>query len=129
MCIRDSCKSADGRSACVIRGLEAIVSPYGIPITNEYDCPLLSLSHIIFTTKTSEVLKGVSVIHQCTETCQFIDKECGRNVEREDICLSRLEYQHDFSGKLYVLSECILYDNLVTLGLVTTYLSVCRLWF
>ena len=77
-----------------------MVSPHGNPITNECDCPLLLLSHEIFTTRALEVLKAVSVVHECGETCRFVDKETPRNVERENISLSRLEYEHDFSSNL-----------------------------
>ena len=90
------CSCADGRAICVVRGLETLLSPLGDPITNEYDCPLLSLTHTIFTAITSEILNTVSVIHEGTGTCQFITKECPRNVEREEVSLSRLEYVHDF---------------------------------
>ena len=69
----------------------------GTPITNEYDCPLLLMSHIIFTAKPSEILKAVSVVHECGETCRFVNKETPRNVERENISLARVEYEHDFS--------------------------------
>lgn len=74
-----------------------MMSPHGNQIMNEYDCPLLYLSHTIFTTKTSEILKAVSVIYECTETCQFVNKETPRSVDR-DVSLSRLEYEHDFTG-------------------------------
>ena len=70
------CKVADGRTACTVCSLEEILTPLGIPIMNEFDCPLLSLTHTIFTMKPPEILKAVSVVHQCTESCQFIDKEC-----------------------------------------------------
>ena len=73
-----------------------MVSLDGNPITNEYNCPLLILSHVIFITKSSEIVKSVSVVHECGDTCKFVNKETPRNVEREDISLSRLEYEHDF---------------------------------
>ena len=91
-------KTADGRLVCIVRGLEAMVSPLGIPITNEFDCPLLCLSRIIFTTTSSDIVKAVSIVHECTETCQFIDTDCSQQVEREDITMTRLEYKHDFTG-------------------------------
>ena len=59
----------------------------GTPIT-EYDCPLLLMSHIIFVAKPSEILKAVSVVHECGETCRFVNKETPRNVERENISLA-----------------------------------------
>ena len=86
-----------------------LLSPLGDPITNEYDCPLLSLTHTIFTARTSEVLQAVSVIHECTGTCQFITKECPRKVEREEVSLSRIEYVHDFCRNFMYCSN--LYEN------------------
>lgn len=48
-----------------------MVSPLGMPITNEYDCPLLMLSNVMFTVKTTEILRDISVVHECTESCQL----------------------------------------------------------
>ena len=92
------CKAVDGRAACIVRALEEVQTPLGVPIMNEFDCPLLSLTHTIFTVKSLEIVKAVSVIHECTESCQFIDKESARSVEREDVTFSRIEFQHDFIG-------------------------------
>ena len=46
---------------------------------NEYDCSLLILSHVIFTVKSSKIVKSVSVVHECSKTCKFVTP---RNVER-----------------------------------------------
>ena len=89
-------KTSDGGCICIVRGLDTLVSSDGNPINNEYDCPLLILSNVIFTVKSSEIVRSVSVVHECSETCKFVNKETPRNVEREDISLSRLEYEHDF---------------------------------
>ena len=93
-------QTVDGRMACFIRGLEAMVSPLGTSILNEFDCPLLSLSHTIFTVNSTGIKKAVSVVHNCTDTCRFIDMECSRHVEREDVTIKRLEYKHDYSENL-----------------------------
>jgi hypothetical protein len=79
------CKTEDGRSVCIVRGLETLEMPPGSPIMNEYDCPLLSLTRTIMAVKPLEILRAVSIVHQCTESCRFIEKESARNVEREDI--------------------------------------------
>ena len=99
------CKGSDGRAVCVVRGLDTLLSPLGDPITNAYDCPLLSLTRTIFTARTLDVLKAVSVVHECARTCEFKIKEYPRSVEREEVSLSRLEYVHDFcSNLLYCLN-------------------------
>lgn len=69
------CKGSDGRAVCVVRGLDTLLSPLGDPITNAYDCPLLSLTRTIFTARTLDVLKAVSVVHECARTCEFKIKE------------------------------------------------------
>ena len=94
------CKTTDGRCVCILRGLEAMVSPLGTAVTNEYDCPLLMLSNTVFTVKATEVLKDVSVVHECTESCQFVERAVPRNVEREDVSVSRLEFEHDFDSNI-----------------------------
>ena len=66
----ECCKTTDGRCVCILRGLEAMVSPLGTAVTNEYDCPLLMLSNTVFTVKATEVLKDISVVHECTESCR-----------------------------------------------------------
>ena len=92
--------TVDGRMSCSICSLKAMVSPLGTPILNEFDCALLSLSHTIFTMNSMGIKKAVSVVHNCTDTCRFIDMDCPRHVERQDVTIKRLEYKHDFSGNL-----------------------------
>ena len=77
-----------------------MVSPLGMPITNEYDCPLLMLSNVVFTVKTTEILRDIFVVHECTESCQFVEKAVSQNVEREDVSVCRLEFQHDFDSNI-----------------------------
>ena len=106
-------RTVDGRMSCFIRGLEEMVSPLGAPILNEFDCPLLSLSHTIFTVYSTSIKKAVSIVHNCTDTCQFIDMECPRHVEREDVTIKRLEYKHDFFGNPMFCLNVYLYENRV----------------
>lgn len=82
-----------------------MLSPLGEEITNEIDCPLLSLSNVVFATRSSFVMKAVSVVHECTDTCQFKNKEVPRNIEREPVSTSRTEFEHDFIGNsMYCLN-------------------------
>ena len=82
-----------------------MLSPSGEQITNEYDCPLLLLSHSIFMAKTSVLLKAVSIVHECTESYKFGNNEIPHSVGRKQICsTSRLELEHNFS-LLYVKSN------------------------
>ena len=75
--------------------------PSGEEITNYADCPLLLLSNVIFVTRSSLVLKAVSVVHECSQTCHFMSADFPRNIEREQVTISsRIEYKHDYSGNL-----------------------------
>ena len=98
-------KTTDGRCVCVLRGFEAMESPLGTAVTNEYDCPLLMLSNVVFTVTAREVLKDISVVHECTQSCKFVERAVPRKVEREDIPVCRLEFEHDLeSNVMYCLN-------------------------
>ena len=78
-----------------------MVSPlgHGTAVTNEYDCLLLMLSNVVFTVRTREVLKDIS------QSCKFIERAVPRKVEREDIPVCRLEFEHDLeSNVMYCLN-------------------------
>ena len=93
---------------CVVRGLESLDSPLGDPIMNEADCPLFLLSHILFSARATSIHKAVSMVHECTATCQFLTIAVPRMVEREFHSTPRLEYKHDFIGNLmYCNLYCI----------------------
>ena len=81
---------------CIVRGLEDVQTPTLTPILNEFDCPLLKLTQCIFTLRPQELVKAVSIVHYCTESCRFIDKEGIRNVEREDVTFVGIEFKHNF---------------------------------
>lgn len=87
--------------ACVMRGLEYLDSSLGGP-TNEVDCPLFLLSHILFTARATDVLQAVSMVHQCT-TCQFVTMTVPQN------SIARLEYKHDYAGNLTYCFKFILH--------------------
>lgn len=72
----------------------------GVPVADELGCPSFVLSHNIFFSETEDVVKAVSMVHQCDSSCQFVTKSYSRNVERETILASRLEYVHDYCNNL-----------------------------
>lgn len=98
------CKTADGRVVCLLQGFETLESPLGEPFVNEHDCPLLSLTRTVITVPAFHVKKAVSVVHECTETCCFVNTVQHRNVEREQISQSNLVYKHDFHNCMYSLN-------------------------
>ena len=52
-------------SYCIIQLFEPII--FGISVSNDYDCPLLSL--LLFSLFAHCVLQSVSIIHECTSNC------------------------------------------------------------
>ena len=102
----------DGRAVCIVRSLEKVLTKLGTPILNEFDYPLLMLTHCIFTLRPQELVKAVSIIHKCTESCQFTDKEGIRNVEREDVTFPGIEFKHNFIDNNMFCLNCLLYWNL-----------------
>ena len=95
----------NGHKLCILRGLQMGLSLEGDPVKNETDCPLLT--DTVFTVKSSAVLKGVSILHECGSYCMFLIQTCSTIVER----LSRkLHFQHDWCGNdLYHLNiYCII---------------------
>ncbi len=98
------CKTADGRVVCLLQGFETLESPLGEPLLNEYDCPLLSLTRTVIAVPAVHVRKATSIVHECTETCCFVNIVHYRNVEREQVPQSSLVYQNDFSNCMYCLN-------------------------
>ncbi len=91
-CFHDSESDA---SYCAVRLLQYM------DVTNEYDCPILTVSDLVHCIPSTSVCHSVSVIHQCTCTCNFITNVVPRRIEHENIHSSQLFYQHDLSNKLY----------------------------
>lgn len=99
-------ETSSGSKLCLVRGLESLTLPSGTPIYNELECPLLMLTHTIFTAKSSAILNAVSVIHECDNLCKFTMKQWPRTIEREQLCLSsRLEYEHNYTGNYMYINS------------------------
>ena len=75
----------------------------GEPLTNEYNCPLLSLTSRVFPLSCECVKKAVSIIHECN-TCTFVECRSSQRVEREDIEVDKLTFQHDWTNPFYCLN-------------------------
>ena len=69
---------------CLVRVLE----PLGV--TNEYECPLLSLTAVVKILSPHQIETAVSIIHECTETCTFVHTHTRHRIEREDVDIQRL---------------------------------------
>ncbi len=98
-------KNYNGNQLCVIRKIEFFCSPLGDFITNELDCPLLTMTDNIFILESFAIGNAVSIIHECSNSCKFVSKQCPRNIEREQCLTSQIEFQHDYSNSMYFLNE------------------------
>ncbi len=90
-------------SVCLVQMLEA-VEVNGQPLQNECDCPLLTLSSTINAVSPSDILTEVSIIHECNDSCKFVEDGATIQVERETIQSKRLAYVHDWSNQWYCLN-------------------------
>lgn len=68
---------------CVIQVMEPYID--GETVTNEFDCPLFTLSDNFFALSPECIQTSVSFVHQCTNTCHFVVSQSSNFVtcERE----------------------------------------------
>lgn len=76
----------------------------GQPILNEYDCPILSLTNLLYCIPSHCVSHAVSVVHECTHTCTFVSSSTTKKIEHEDVQSSFSLFKHDWSNKMYCLN-------------------------
>ena len=76
----------------------------GEPIQNEFDCPLLSFTNLIYCIPSNFVKHSVSVVHECSHTCMYISALTSKKVEHEGVDVSELVFTHDWSNNLYCLN-------------------------
>ena len=80
-------------------------------IYNDYDCPILSLTNLVYCISSEHILQSVSIIHECTTTCVFVTKSVSKRVEHEDVNTSSLAYDHDWSNKLFCHNVYCMYHT------------------
>lgn len=99
------CVAKEDCWCCLVRNMEEI-KINDQQLTNEYDCPLLTLSPYITAISPHSILTSLSVVHECTNTCTFIESHATRRVEREVIQENRtsLIFNHDWSNDIYALN-------------------------
>ena len=76
-----------GTDICIVRELHSQTTIHGTPLLNEFDCPLLLLSGILYIFPTSYIHTPVSVVHACSDSCKFTS----------DIST----FEHDMSNTLF----------------------------
>ena len=92
-------KPRDGESICLVRGLQSTQSGNG------FDCPVLKMSHIIFSIPSLHIMKSVSVLHECGPTCKFVQKTTNRTVKRAAISCTKIEYEHLTINEILIQDE------------------------
>ena len=74
----------------------------GQDIMDDKDCPVLLLSNLLYCIKSIQVLKPVSIVHECGQGCSLRKR---RRIERQEMETSSLVHWHDFkNNKMFVLN-------------------------
>lgn len=87
-------------SYCLVRLLD-YMDLLGEQILNEYDCPLLSMTNLLYCIPSNSVIQAVSVVHECTSSCTFVQASTSRRVEHEVVDSTDILFKHDLSNKMY----------------------------
>ena len=99
-----ACFRVDGEnkrsSYCLVQLYEPMDS-YGILVTNEFDCPLLSLTTLFRCIPSHSIMQTVSIIHECTPSCVFKHTNTSTQVERETVVSQKLLFVHDYSNNMF----------------------------
>ena len=96
-------RSTGDSDYCMVRTLQCM-DVLGQQIMNEYDCPLLSMTNLLYCIPSTSVSHAVSVAHECTDSCLFVNSSVEvpfRRVEHESVESSFPLFKHDFSSKMY----------------------------
>ena len=91
------------KSFCLAHMLEPIDS-LGIPVINEFDCPLLTLIPQFKCISSDCIIQSISVIHQCSSSCKFTLTNILTIVERHQVDQDMLCYVHDYDANIYALN-------------------------
>ena len=85
-----------------------------VSVTNEYDCPILTLSDTLTLIPANQVLRSVSILHLCNSDCKFvIDDSFACSIEHNIVtvsnCLFNIIIQRIFIFKIYILCNYVSY--------------------
>ena len=76
---------------------------------NKQQCPLMNFSNHLVSVPSDHVLSSISVVHECSRTCQLLRKTKTYQIERENIELDTLVLKHDtktlFALNVYCLNS------------------------
>ena len=94
--------------SCSIVQLFEPMDSFGTPLSNDYDCPLLSLSSLFRCVFSTFIMQSVSIMHECTPTCVVKQVNSAMQVERHSIISPKYVFVHDFCNCLYSYIACTL---------------------
>ena len=96
---------------CVVRHMDPVVTPDGVPLLNEYDCPLMTRTSIVRFIPSVQVVRSVSVVHQCDRGCKTADTSTTTTVERQQVSVRKTIFQHDWNNDLYCLNVYCMHSD------------------
>ena len=104
----------EGGSYCIMQLFEPMDS-FGIPITNDYDCPLLSLTNLFHCIPAHYILQSISVIHECSPTCNLQCVYTSSTVERLSVSAETCLYMTSVIMYIHLMyTVCILSSLIIT---------------
>ena len=74
---------------CLLWKLDEITDVGGIPLISEFQCPLLILTSDVYCVRPLNIIKSISVVHECSCLCSFV---------------SDAKFHNDYSNKLFCLN-------------------------
>lgn len=98
-----TCFECDDRYYCIVKPFHLITVLHE-KVCNEIDCPLLEKENRIKVIRSRNIIRAVSIVHQCTNTCSFTATLMTKTVEREDVNSQNVQYKHDRSNNMYCLN-------------------------
>ena len=72
-----------------------------VPLLSHHDCPIFELTKTIFTTEATNVLKSVSFVHLCGDSCKFEEISTPELLEQEEVDTTGLHFIHDYKNDMY----------------------------
>ena len=85
----------------IVRKLEPMCTADSEPILNYVGCPLLSLSSELYIISPANVLRPISVVHECDSSCIFGEEEVLQDIEHVRTTCKIRTFQHNFINKIF----------------------------
>lgn len=89
---------------CLIQVLEQQMHETNETVLTDYDCPVLVLSKTLRIVSSQSILSPVSIIHLCNHTCTFRNARTTRQIERQDMTIEKMIFQHNIDNIMYCLN-------------------------